>query len=105
MAHAISRLSDTHCELAEGPTWDERQGRLYWCDILGKRIHALDWRTRQEQHWDLPDVVGSIGLTQDDDRLVVALRDRVVLFTLSSGAIEPLTRLLLPWTPGTTAHV
>lgn len=93
MAHAIFRLSDTRCELAEGPTWDERLGRLYWCDILGKRIHALDWRTREEQHWEMPDVVGSFGLTQDEDRLVVALRDRVVLFTLSSGAIEPLAEI------------
>lgn len=93
MAHAISRLSDTRCELAEGPTWDERTGRLYWCDILGKRIHARDWQSRTERHWDLPDVVGSLGLTEDDDRLIVALRDRVVLFTLSTGAIETLAEI------------
>ncbi len=93
MAHAISRLSDTRCELAEGPTWDERLGRLYWCDILGMRIHAIDWETRKERHWTLPNVVGSLGLTQDEDRLVVALRDRVVLVTLSSGIIEPLAEI------------
>ncbi|MBC2860410.1 SMP-30/gluconolactonase/LRE family protein [Stappia sp. 28M-7] len=93
MAHAISRLSDTRCELAEGPTWDERLQRLYWCDILGKRIHALDWQSREEQHWEMPDVVGSLGLTEDEDRLVVALRDRVVLFTLSTGAMELLAEI------------
>jgi sugar lactone lactonase YvrE len=93
MAHEISRLSETRSDLAEGPTWDDRLGRLYWCDILGKRLHALDWTTRQERHWDLPDVIGSFGLTDDAGRLVVAIRDRVALFGLEDGSLEVLAEI------------
>jgi len=31
---------DAQAALGEGPAWCEREGLLYWVDILGKRVHA-----------------------------------------------------------------
>lgn len=93
MAHEISLLSDTRSDLAEGPTWDDRLDRLYWCDILGRRLHALDWASREERSWDLPDVVGSFGLTEDPEKLVVAIRDRVAVFGLEDNSLEVLAEI------------
>ena len=101
MTPRITCLLDSRNALAECPTWDERANRLLWCDIRGRAIHAYDWESGARQSWSFPDVVGSFGLT-DDDRFIVALRDRVVLFDPGTGdtalvaeieADDPRTRL------------
>lgn len=83
----IEKLSSLRSDLAEGVMWDPDARRLYWCDILGQAIHARDWDSGRETTWRLPSTVGSIGLTDRDGVLVVALRDRVVTFDLAAGAV------------------
>ncbi len=92
MTPRITCLLDARHQLGECPTWDERNNRLLWCDILGKSIHAMDWATNARMQWRFPSVVGSFGLT-DDDRFVVALRDKVVLFDPQSGQTELLAEV------------
>lgn len=93
MPASLSRLSDTISELAEGPTWDHRNGTLYWCDITGKRLIARDWSSGAETIRTMPDVIGSFGLTTDPDVLVMALRDRVGLFHLGQETFKPLVSI------------
>lgn len=93
MDPTISRLTDTRCRLAESPTWDARTQRLYWCDILGRRLHALDWASGAEQRWDMPDVISAVGLTRNPETLVAALRDRVGLLDLETGGFETLVEI------------
>ena len=75
--------------LGEGPCWDEREGRLLYCDILDGRIHSVATDGSDARSWQLPDIVCSLGIAESG-RLVVALRDRVVLFDRETGAIETL---------------
>ena len=81
---------DARCGVAESPVWDPATRRLLFCDIPGKRIHALSVDSGARQSWDFPDVVGSFGLCRSG-RLVVALSHHVVLFDPSSGALTDLT--------------
>ncbi|MBN9671483.1 SMP-30/gluconolactonase/LRE family protein [Roseibium aggregatum] len=101
MTHKITRFLNTTYQLAECPTWDDRQNRLLWADIQGRTIQSMDWETRDITTWHFDNEVGSFGLT-DDDRLVVAVWDKVLLFdpqTQSSEILaevqadEPRTRL------------
>lgn len=87
MTATISKLDGIRSDLAESLIWDPKSGHLLWCDVLGKRLHVRDWESGRERSLDLPDVIGSFGLTQDDDLLVAAIRDRIVLLRLSSGEI------------------
>uniref|UniRef100_UPI003BAAB7EE SMP-30/gluconolactonase/LRE family protein n=1 Tax=Stappia sp. TaxID=1870903 RepID=UPI003BAAB7EE len=87
MPQSVEKLSDTRSDLAEGALWDPNTNRFYWCDILGKAIHARDWETGEERSWTFPSTVGSFGLTTRDNVLVVALRDRVVTYDLKSREI------------------
>jgi len=80
----ITRLLDTTYQLAECPTWDERTSRLYWTDIQGHSIQAMDWESREIATWHFDNEVGSFGLTEDD-RLVVAVWDKVILFDTETG--------------------
>ena len=81
---------DSRCDVSESPVWDEANRRLLFCDINGKKIHALSVDNDTRETWDLPEVVGSFGLCRSG-RLVVALRHRVVLFDPGTKAITELT--------------
>ncbi len=81
---------DARCGVAECPVWDAANRRLLFCDINGKKIHALNIDSGARETWLLPEVVGSFGLCRSG-RLVVALRHRVVLFDPATQAITGLT--------------
>jgi len=81
---------DTRSGVSESPVWDAANRRLLFCDIGGKKIHALSVENDARETWDLPEVVGSFGLCRSG-RLVVALRHRVVLFDPRTRAINDLT--------------
>lgn len=87
MPQSVEKLSEIRSDLAEGALWDPEDNRFYWCDILGKAIHARDWETGSETSWTFPSTVGSFGLTTRRNVLVVALRDRVVLYDLEGAKI------------------
>ena len=72
-------LADLKCEIAESPVYDEREGCLYFCDILGRRIYSMRIATGDLRSWTFESEVGSLGLAAGG-RLVVALRDSVILF-------------------------
>ena len=88
-------------DLAECPVYDGRTGRLLFCDITAGRIHAVDPVDGAHQSWSFPSIVASFGVCESG-RLVVALKDSVVLFDPASGesrhladveADKPTTRL------------
>lgn len=45
---------DSGCTIGEGPVWDERTGRLYFIDILGRRLYR----------WDGREITGTIDFQQ-----------------------------------------
>ena len=61
-------------ELAEGPIWDERTGRLVWVDILGRRIHATDPGTGDTSTIETPLPVGAVA-ARTRGGFVAALED------------------------------
>jgi sugar lactone lactonase YvrE len=81
---------DARCGVAESPVWDAANRRLLFCDIPGKRIHVLQVDTMVRDTWDFPEVVGSFGLCRSG-RLVVALKQHVVLFDPRTGQTRDLT--------------
>ncbi|MGS4989688.1 SMP-30/gluconolactonase/LRE family protein [Roseibium sp. RP-7] len=92
MTHTITRFIDTTYQLAECPTWDDRLNRLLWADIQGRSIQSMDWASREITTWQFDNEVGSFGLT-DDNRLIVSVWDKIVLFDPESGASEVLAEV------------
>ena len=74
--------------VGESPVWDAEGQRLLWCDIPAGVIHALHLRSGGRHRWHLGQPVPSFGLAQNG-RLIVALRNEVVLFDPANGATEP----------------
>lgn len=71
--------------VGESPVWDAARQRLLWCDIPAGVIHALELASGLRESWSFGEPVPSFGLARQG-RLVVALRNDVVLFDPDSGA-------------------
>jgi sugar lactone lactonase YvrE len=85
--------------LAESPTWDAQVGRLWWADIEGQALHALDFSigadealvANSHRRFDFTQKVCSLGLTRSG-RLLLALADGVYYFTPATETLELLVR-------------
>jgi sugar lactone lactonase YvrE len=99
MPYQIDCLVTERMGIGESPLWDAAHRRLYWCDIPGRAVHAIDIDTGARRSWRFESEVGSFGLAESG-RLVIALRDRVILFDIATHAQATIARIErdLPYT-------
>lgn len=83
---------DIRCRLGESPLYDERTGRLYFVDILSRLVYCREPDSGELKTWSFDSEVCSLGLAASG-RLIVALRDSVVLFDLATDEIQDLCRI------------
>lgn len=85
-------MGDQRDILGECPLWDAQAQCLWWIDIRRpaiRRLRPLPGRVDGPiDTWPLPDLVGSIALT-DDGRLLVALPRQLALFDPATGTLAP----------------
>lgn len=74
----------TASELGEGALWDDRDGVLYWVDILQNKLHRFDPRDRSNLSYDVGESVSTVVLSVDA-RLLLGLRSGI-------GWLDPATR-------------
>jgi sugar lactone lactonase YvrE len=81
-----------HCRLGEGPAYDPRVNVLAWVDIVGEKIHWVDysagsaeeiWKTHKWVSTGTP--VGVIGLTVTPLKYVAAAREGFVEIDLTDA--------------------
>ena len=81
------------CQLGECPLWDPRLNQLYLIDIDGRAIHRLNLDEESTETRMLPGRPGSMVLTADPGRIVVALEHELVEMAWVSGDLNPLVKL------------
>jgi sugar lactone lactonase YvrE len=64
--------------LGEGPSWDERNGTLWWVDIDAHRLWSLRGRDGAPRHWDLEQEV-TAAIPRRGGGLVLGLRHSIAL--------------------------
>lgn len=87
-----TRIATTPDMLGESPVWDDRIGRLYWVDGVKRVIRYLDYAADRLGQVQLPSMVGCVGLTEDEGRVIAGLADGIYLVDLASGDLTPLYR-------------
>jgi len=92
MSLSFTTIADVACGIGESPVYDEATNRVFFVDIPGRLVYAVDLATKELRSWRFESEVGSLGLAVSG-RLVVALRDRVVLFDPQSEARQELCRI------------
>lgn len=78
---------DAGCGLGEGPVWDEREGRLYWVDIMAGRVHRWRPGTGQVETMETGEPVGAAAL-REHGGLVLALQSGFAVAETFGGALE-----------------
>lgn len=74
------------CDLGEGPLWDHRISCLWFTDIQKAQLLRLDWPSAELTRFDLPERLGSLGLTADPETLVCAFASGFALYAPATGA-------------------
>ena len=82
----VECVLDAGAALGECPVWDERAGCLYWIDIDSSAVHRYDPTSGDNETRTLPGRPGSLALTDDPDRLLVAVEHRLMDLMWSTGA-------------------
>ncbi len=87
----LRRIGPQRDILGESPVWDDRAQCLYWVDIRRPALQRYVPDTGRIDSWDMPDLVGSIALTEEG-RLLVALPQFIGLFDTTTGSLESFAR-------------
>ena len=92
-------LSDTVCELGEGPSFEAETNTIWWFDILGKTLHERDMVTGEERHHPLP-FMTSVVARIDSQRQILATERGLYIRERRDGSLSPYCEL----EPGNTAN-
>src|SRR5215207_334036 len=76
---------------AEGPMWDAMTARLWWVDIVGRRVHCFDPESGEDRGWSTDGQPGGVVLDADGGP-VVATPEGLGALDTGSGAVS----LLVP---------
>lgn len=72
-------------ELGECPLWCERTRRLYWTDIEGRELLAMQEDSEEISRWSLPERLGSFALTDEENVLLMGFESRLGYYDLQNG--------------------
>jgi sugar lactone lactonase YvrE len=87
-------LVDARAWLGEGPVWDDREGVLWWVDILGKSAHRTEPSSVRDEVTPVGQFVGSLAL-RESGGLIVAVSEGFLSLDPRTGTTE----LLAPVEP------
>jgi sugar lactone lactonase YvrE len=85
---AGSVLSPTLCELGEGASFEPETNTLWWCNILGKSLQALDLTSGEESIYPLP-VMASVIARIDAERQLIASDKGLFIRNRATGELTP----------------
>jgi sugar lactone lactonase YvrE len=79
-------LSERHCRLGEGPTYDPATGRAWWFDILDRTLLEADLASGEVTAHPLP-VMGSVLAVIDDQRQLLATDNGLYVRDVAGGRL------------------
>jgi len=88
----VENVLTARARLGECPVWDSGRAQLQWVDVYNHRVHQFSPATGRDRWFDAGDVVAAVALTVDE-RLLLAVRDRLVLFDPETGALAERCRV------------
>jgi sugar lactone lactonase YvrE len=93
MSATITALDAPLAELGECPVWSPAEAVLHWVDIEGRSVHRHDPATGRTETRTLEGRPGSIALTDEPGRLLVASEHQLLTLTWDDGAVAAVADL------------
>jgi sugar lactone lactonase YvrE len=75
--------------VGESPVWDEQTGRLYWVDMVGKRVRRWTEATNIVETRSVADFPSAVGLCRLGTRLVLTIGRTFGTFDFDTGQFFP----------------
>ncbi len=97
MTNTPELVWDLHCGTGESPVWDAERSMLYFCDIPAGRLHRHDPAGQGTRSWQLPEVLGSLGLCRSG-RILVCQKQKIMTFDTETERLTPLAAIDEPET-------
>jgi len=69
--------------LGEGPIWDIRTQRLYFVDILDRKLFAYDYESELSKIYQFEEFVSCVALTSNPEEILIALESGIYRFDLN----------------------
>jgi sugar lactone lactonase YvrE len=88
----IRCIANPGCRLGEGPIWDAGSQRLFWVDILDRRIYRHDPARGDVESWSTPEEVGFV-LPERDGTVLAGFATGLHRVTLRAGERTSVERL------------
>lgn len=82
-------IMDAKATLGEGPSWDQEKNLLYWVDILGKKIHIFDPKSKSNNTIEVDHYVGA-AVPKKSGGLMLALQNGFYSMNLDSQQLTPI---------------
>jgi sugar lactone lactonase YvrE len=76
-------------QLGEGLLWSQREGALYWTDILAPALNRLTLATGAVDRWPMAETIGWVVEREDAPGLIAGLRTGFVALTLDPVTVSP----------------
>ncbi len=92
---SVQNVLTARARLGECPVWDAAHQQLFWVDVYNHRVHQFDPATANDRYFDVGDLVSAIALA-GNDRLLIALRDRLAFLNTQTGEIVPFYQIEFP---------
>ncbi|HZT22999.1 MAG TPA: SMP-30/gluconolactonase/LRE family protein [Verrucomicrobiae bacterium] len=80
---------DARATLGECPVWDARREKLYWVDILERKLHEFDVSTGRDRAFNTGQFIGSLAIRKKGG-LVLGLHHGFGFFNLRTQKIQPI---------------
>ena len=85
-------ILNTRNIVGEGILWDWRRSQLWWTDIPRRKLYRYDWAGGTTQILDTPERVGSFGLVENSESLIVAFASGIALYDPNQKSIDWMAR-------------
>lgn len=86
-------IVDAQNVLGECAVWCDRTQRLWWTDILGRKLWNFTPASGASDQWDMPERLASFALTAVDGRLLLGLESRLAWFSLADGEVTTIVEV------------
>lgn len=79
MYENLEVISDIHCSVGEGPTWDEKSEKLYFVDIVENCFYTMDGLNGTPKKTNVPQQLGCMALCADGD-IILSMEDGIYFY-------------------------
>ena len=87
--HGIWQRSPSGAVLGEGPLWSQRDGCVYWVDILGQRLNAYYLEDGHRAAWEFDEPIGWV-IERDGGGFICGLMSGFAILRLQPFQVTPI---------------